>query len=349
MSISSGRIAEFLSRAQNINEKAKVLETAKPVISTVRSNNNSPIYSKKPQLSPISQHSFTSTHDGTPVPVPRKFILSGSLPTKKAISVPPKDKPSKLPVTKEKTELPSGRNSICSELSQKKQEKTITKESLSEKDQEIAQKVKEIEIKGKKKLKKVVEIFKQEALKTDQKLMQLQQENKKLMDIVDCPQLPGIHDSIKTAKSVVEYLSSSEESNLKFTKELENLCNSFKRTKLLPSDLQKKLSNWFDCLQLQPSDYSDFLSNISKKIVSEQKRRLKTEEETWKMIEHEEALIRDLEQKISNAETLTRNTSCRIINEHDDFEDFELNRDQISVNLLKLVSKKTSVEKMFGN
>lgn len=349
MSISSGRIAEFLSRAQNINEKAKELEAVKPVLSTIRSSNNSPIYSKKPQLSPISHQSFTSTHEGTPVPAPRKFILSGALPTKKAISVPPKDKPySKLPVTKEKTELPSGRNSISSELPQKKPEKTVTKEAQSEKDQEIAQKVKEIEGKGKKKLQKVVEIFKQEALKTDQKLMQLQQENRKLKEIVDCPQLPSIHDSIKTAKGVVELLS-SEESDQKFTKELESLCNSFKRTRLLPTDLQKKISNWFDCLQIEPLEYSNFLSNISKKIVSEQKRRLKTEEETWRMIEHEEALIRELEQKISNAETLTRNTSCRIISEHDDFEDFELNRDQISVNLLKLVTKKNSVEKMFGN
>lgn len=349
MSISSGRIAEFLSRAQNINDKAKVLETNKPSINPLRSTTISPIYTKKPELSPLSHQSFTSTHDGTPVPAPRKFILSCSITNKKSNSVPPKEKiPVKLPITKEKTELLSGRDSILSEFSQKRPEKVMNKESQIEKDHENAQKVKEIESKGKKKLQKVIEIFKQEALKTDQKLRQLQIENQKLKDIVDCPQLPAMRESVKTVKSVVEYLSSKGPES-KFESLLESLTHSCKRTITHPNDYEKKIPNWFACLQIDPKDFPIFLSNICQKITAEQKRRLQTEEETYKMIEFEEALIRDLELKISKAETLSRSTSCGVIKDSNEFEETSLNRDQVSLNLLKLVNKKNSIESSLTN
>ena len=344
MSISSGRIAEFLSRAQDINDKAKVLESFKPSINPLRSTTISPIFTKKPELSPLSHQSFTSTHDGTPIPVPRKFILSCSISNKKSISVPPKEKiPVKLPITKEKIEVLSGRDSISSEISQKRTEKGMSKEAQIEKANENALKVRDIESKGKKKLQKVIEIFKQEALKTDHKLRQLQIENEKLKGIVDCPQLPTMRDSVTTVKGIIEHLS-TQTSDPKFENLLNSLTHSCKRTISVPKDYEKKIPNWFECLQIDPKDFPIFLSTTCQKISAEQTRRLQTEEETYQMIEYEEALIRDLEAKISKAETLSRKASCGVIKDFNDFEETSFNRDQVSLNLQKLVNKKNSIE-----
>jgi hypothetical protein len=343
MSISSSRIADFLSRAQNITEKSKVLEQSKPVLNPLRTVSNSPLSMKKSELSPISHQSFTSTHDDTPIPNPRKFILSGPTPNKKNISVPPVSKLEKasprLPVTKERTETPSKRDSISSEASLKRPEKTQTVfQPFSEKKPENLKKISEIQTKGKKKLQKIVEIFKEEALKTDSKLKQLQIENLKLKEIINSPQLPSSAAPLKTVKEVVE-IYASEACEGQFDSLLDNLLKTCRRILKKTEDFEKKIPNWFECLEIKTPNFQDFLNSACRKIQVEQKRRDRAEEETAKMIEFEENCIRELEARILNAETLARKGSCGIIPHEDEENDFQFNREQATRNLNSLITK----------
>ena len=354
MSLTSGRIADFLSRAQNINDKSKALDLCKPVLNPLRTLSNSPISMKKSELSPISHQSFTSTHDDTPIPLPRKFLLSGSVPHKKNISVPPSIKPekiySRLPPTKERTESPSKRDSISSETSLKRPEKILSSpnpplcpSSPTPQASHITQQIKEIELKGKKKLQKVVEIFKQEAMKTDSKLQSLQIENKRLKEIALSPQLPSITATVKTVKDVVENFA-GQESDGRFDSLLDNLCKTCRRIVKKTEDYEKKIPNWFECLEIKSQDFGEFLKAACRKVLVEEKRRLRVEEETSKMIESEENCIRELEMRILNAEKLARNASCRVIESLEDSYEVGLNKEQLARDLDSLVEKRMNLK-----
>ena len=353
MSLTSGRIADFLSRAQNINDKSKALDLCKPVLNPLRTLSNSPISMKKSELSPISHQSFTSTHDDTPIPLPRKFLLSGSVPHKKNISVPPSIKPekisSRLPPTKERTESPSKRDSISSETSLKRPEKIqsnpIPPSSPTPQSSLIAQQIKEIESKGKKKLQKVVEIFKQEAIKTDSKLQSLQIENKRLKEIALSPQLPSISSNVKSVKDVIENFAGLE-SDGRFDNLLDNLCKTCRRIVKKSEDYERKIPNWFECLEIQSQDFGEFLKAACRKVVVEERRRLRVEEETAKMIESEENCIRELEMRILNAEKLARNASCRVIEWGEDCDEVGLNKEQLARNLDDLVGKRMDLMRL---
>lgn len=179
-------------------------------------------------------------------------------------------------------------------------EKILEKARL-ETDPEVLERVKEIERKGKVKLQKMVNIFRQEALKTDNKLNLLMNENKMLKEILDNPQLPSTKPSSTTVKAILSSIS-CQKAEKKFEAELINLLNSCKKTVRKVEDYEGKIPHWLDCLNTKPEDLHDLLVILSNKITEEQKRRFKSEEETSKMIEWEENHIQELEDKILKAE-----------------------------------------------
>ena len=179
-------------------------------------------------------------------------------------------------------------------------EKILEKARL-ETDPEVLERVKEIERKGKVKLQKVVNIFREEALKTDYKLNLLMNENKMLKDILLNPQLPSTKPSSITVKAILSIIS-CQNAEKNFEPELNNLLNSCKKTVRKVEDYEGKIPHWLDCLNTKPEDLNDLLIILSIKISQEQKRRFKSEEETSKMIEWEENHIQELEQKILKAE-----------------------------------------------
>ena len=357
MSLTSGRIADFLSRAQNINDKSKALELCKPVLNPLRTLSSSPISMKKSELSPISHQSFTSTHDNTPIPLPRKFVLSGSVPHKKNISVPPPSKLDKLQPrllpTKERTESPSKRDSISSESSSKRPEKinpsSIKSICPSPPPQVLhqTQQIKAIESKGKKKLQKIVEIFKQEAIKTDSKLQSLQQENKRLKELASNSQRPRPATPVKSLKDLIEYYA-EQETNSKFDNLLENLCKTCRRIVKTTEDYEKKIPNWFESLEIKSLDFDEFLKAACRKVLIEEKRSIRVKEESERMIENEENCIRELELRIFYAERLVRIGSCRAIEsvEFEEEEEMELDREAVLRNLDLLIGKKKDLARL---
>ena len=367
MSLTSGRIADFLSRAQNINDKSKALELCKPVLNPLRTLSSSPIYMKKSELSPISHQSFTSTHDNTPVPLARKFVLSGSVPHKKHISVPPQAKPDKISSRlfppKERTESPSKRDSISSEASLKRPEKPNPSlipgfsppapsfpsfPSAPGQSSHITQQIKEIESKGKKKLQKIVEIFKQEAIKTDCKLQSLQIENQRLKALASSKPIPSLASPACPGKSLQVMIGSHArlEANGKYDNLLENLCKTCRRIVKEPEDYETKIPGWFECLEIKSLDFDEFLRAACRKVLLETRRRARVEEETEKTIESEENCIRELELRIVNAERLARKGSCRTIQSGDDEEGIGIDREAVLRSLNLLIEKRKDLPRL---
>jgi hypothetical protein len=326
--MSGSRVNDFLTRAQAISIKASEI---KPLRTQSRNISISPLSLKKSSLSPISYQSFSSTHDETPPLEPNKLLLSGTFNGKKNNSLGLKEKLEKIQQkfhsikeVKEKPQIPVKKKLLLSQINDKdeilknKNNKTnlidndTNKNCTPDKDPQLEA----VETKNKKKIEKMIEIFKQEALKMDQKLKVMYEENKKLREILACPQLPTSKKGINTVKDVLNCLSRLINTSI-HDKTLENLCVSSRKIKTT-KEIDNFIYNWFDCLGVPEPEFENFLSSVSLKVLQEQQKRLKTEEEAGKMIEFEENLIRELEDKVSNAETLARKSSCRIISAYDE-------------------------------
>ena len=346
--MSASRVADFLTRAQAITNKSNPIESTQPIRSGLRTLTNSPISLKKSSLSPISYQSFSSTHDDTPQPQAKKLLLSGTFNLKKPIAGKEKleknQKNSKdlkqkfeaavvLPLNNKKNSFKPKEGLI----SQNKEEKDDNKLNVFNKSPEMIEQLKELEQKNSKKVKKMVEIFKQEALKMDQKLQFFGQENKRLKEILSNPQLPSAKKHKKTVKDVINcYISFNDTS--KYINILDNLSFTTRKHKnFIEND--GFIDNWFECLDVPDEDLNLFLGSVCKKIFQEQQKRLKTEEETAKMIEFEESMIRELEAKVAKAETLARKVSNKCMAEVFDNDEAQFDRNLALENLNSLLSK----------
>ena len=357
--MSNSRVVDFLSRAETINKITAMAGSSKDQLGSLRNITTSPIFPKKNSLSPISYQSFSTTHDDTPIHTNKKFVLSSTFKGTKNLSVnlrestennlksprlkesrpensrlpppvPERKKVSyKIPLTKIKDETP-GKDSVkCSELPREK-EGEVKKDPLIE----VA------ENKGKKKIEKMVGVFREEALKMDQKLQKLQMENKNLKEILANPQLPIFRRSGVSVKGVLNSMANRGDERI-FAGVLEDLCTSFRKITNLPGN-QYQIANWFECLEIQNGEFESFLSATSRKIIHEQQKRLKTEEETGKMIEFEENMIKELEAKVANAEIMTRKTSSRIFHELVEMETVTTFDRNVAANNLKALLERTS-------
>lgn len=338
MSMPSSRVAEFLSRAQVINSKAKVVEAGKSPLSTNRTSNNSPLLGKNTSMSPISNKSFPSTNEDTPVPPMKKIVLSGTFTNKKTVSASGREKLdrnfSKPLLQKE----PKENLQVFKEVSKKKPPLASLKQTNSDdqtKSKNIA--ISELEEKSKKKMQKMLEIFKEEALKMDKKLKIFQEENKKLKSILNNPQLPQAKPTIKSIKNVINHFI-GQVSYEKYSQVLDNLCASYRKS-IMSTEVFDKIDNWFECLDIEEQNYDIFLASVCKKIEQEERRRLKTEEDTGKMIEYEENLIKELEMRVSYAENLARRGSCRLISDPGEEESPKFDRNKVLGNLNVLLQK----------
>ncbi|OMJ67770.1 hypothetical protein SteCoe_34968 [Stentor coeruleus] len=335
MSIPSSRVAEFLNRAQVINSKAKIVDTKKSPLSMNRTGNNSPLVGKNTSMSPISNKSFPSTNEDTPVPPMKKIILSGTFTNKKTVSASGREK---LDRNFSNALLPKENIQDLKETNKKKPPLPSSKQKNSKdqtNDEIIA--ISELEEKSKKKMQKMLEIFKEEALKMDKKLKVLQEENKKLKDILNNPQLPQAKQTIKSIKSVINHFIGqvSCEKNSQF---LDDLCVSYRKS-TMSSEVYDKINNWFECLDIAQENYDVFLASVCKKIEQEERRRLRTEEDTGKMIEYEENLIKELEMRVSYAENMARRGSCRLISDPGEAESPKFDRNKVLGNLNILLQK----------
>ncbi|OMJ71241.1 hypothetical protein SteCoe_30628 [Stentor coeruleus] len=337
MSMSSSRIAEFLSRAQVINSKAKAVEAGKSPLSMNRTSNNSPLVGKN-TMSPISNRSFQSTNEDTPVPSMKKVVLSGTFTNKKTVSASGREK---LDRNFSKPLLPKVPKENFQELKEtikKKPPFPLSKQTNSEektKSKTIA--ISELEEKSKKKMQKMLEIFKEEALKMDEKLKVLQEENIKLKRILNNPQLPQAKPTIKTIKTVINHFI-SQLSCEKYSQVLDDLCISYRKS-IISLEVYDKIHNWFECLDIEEENYDAFLASVCKKIEQEERKRLRTEEDTGKMIEYEENLIRELEMRVNYAENLARRGSCRLISDPGEEESPKFDRNKVLGNLNVLLQK----------
>ena len=358
--MSSPRLAEFLSRAQAINNNPTPHTSNKERLANLRNITTSPIFPKKNSLSPISYQSFSSTHDNTPIHTDKKFVLSGTFNGKKNLSVniipreslennvkSPKVKESRPGNPRLPPTVPERKKVSYKIPAAKLKEEIFTKDnvkcidSTKEKEGEFKRDplIEEAECKGKKKIEKMIGIFREEALKMDQKLQKLQIENKTLKEIMENPQLP-IPRRSGSVKGVLSTLANRGDEAM-FAGVLEDLCSSFRKIENL-SENQHQINNWFECLEIENGEFESFLSAIGRKILQEQQKRMKTEEETGKMIDSEENMIKELERKVANAEVMTRKTSSRIFHELFEMENVATFDRNVAANNLKAILERAS-------
>lgn len=344
--MSSSRVVDFLTRAQAITKNTRV-ESNKPSNSQTRNSTNSPIALKKKSLSPISYQSYSSTHEETPMHTDKKFILSGTFNGKKHLTVPANEnfettmiKSPRFANSKDKNY--SGKPPAVPErkkIAYKIPNAKKIEESLGEEEAKQLQRdplIEEAEKKGKKKIEKLLEVFKGEALKMDQKLQSLQVENKNLKEILANPQLASVKRDVRDVKGVLNSLMKKEGKD--FNPVLDDLALSFRKIAGVKEN-SKQIANWFECLEVQSDEFGGFLNTISKKIVQEQQKRLKTEEDTGKMIEYEENMIKELEMKLANAEVIARRASVHIMHENTENEFDSFDRNAAMKNLNNLLEK----------
>ncbi|OMJ84925.1 hypothetical protein SteCoe_13911 [Stentor coeruleus] len=331
------RVVDFLNKAQAINTKTKELETRCSPLCSGRTGDSSLFVREKASLSPISSQSFSSTYEDTPVPPLKKFVLSGTFTNKKTTPTPSKEKIEKtiskpLIVKEPKDFIQEDR--VNDKIKLPSSSKPTQIPGIS-KTKEIA--IKEIEQKGKIKMQKMIEIFREEALKMDKKLQLLQEENLKLKQILRNPQLPQAKPMIKNVKNIIGYYAKQDPDD-KLSHYLEDLCLSCRKsTDNLAT--YEKIDNWFGCLDIDQYNLNNFTSSVCKKIQQEEKKRFKTEEDTGKIIESEENIIKELEIRVGYAETMARKGSCRIICEPSEPETPRFDRNKVLGNLSVLLEK----------
>ena len=90
--MSESKLTAFLSRAKVLADKEKNTEQPKVSMLPSRPMSISPFSSKKTSTSPVSIQSYSSTHDGTPQPVVKKVVLSGTFSAKKTVSANAREK-----------------------------------------------------------------------------------------------------------------------------------------------------------------------------------------------------------------------------------------------------------------
>ena len=161
-------------------------------------------------------------------------------------------------------------------------------------------KIQEIEETSKKKMDKILKVFKEEALKMDSKLKELRSENSKLKSIISNPQLSSCTNKEKSLGQIIYSMIINNKDD-KFVDSLINLCITCKKNKNFEF-IENFIPNWFNCLRVDSADYPLILSSLCRKIVEEQQKRLKTEEETGRIVEYEENIINTLELKLRLAE-----------------------------------------------
>jgi hypothetical protein len=259
---------------------------------------NSPISTARDAPSPLLHQSFISSQDEKKgLKKGRESLDYSRIPKAKALTQISKT-PTALKKTKEKikekeSQVAEENFNLIQTLSP---EKLLQKARLEE-NPELLERVQEIEKKGKAKLHKMVEIFKEEALKTDQKLNELCNENRRLREILENPQLRLLKPSAVDVQSVLTYFSMFK-AEKKFVSDVENFCMNCKKTVRKVEDFEGKVPHWIDCLDVKNEEIIMLLCVLSAKVAEEQKKRLKSEEETNKMIEWEEQHVKQLEEKI---------------------------------------------------
>ena len=332
----SNRVAEFLNRAQKINDKSKLIESAQPLQKSFHTQSISPISVKKSAFSPISFQSFSSTLDGTPQPITEKNILLDTYNGKIINSISTKEKITKIlsksPTAREnnnKLNISKGVKSksptqgiIQGQVRMKNKEEIQRKTYLAQNKIENQTQIKanddqveDIEKKCKKKIENMVEIIKQETLKMDHKLKELQEENKNLKEIMNSsrinPSTQFFENATPQVKEILEKNSSSVAS-VNYMKSISEFCESFGRNRKITEE-NNQISNWLDSLKISHKEFNSFITCISKKILNEQNARIKNNENTRRILEFNKNIIKELRLKVANSEGIEKNSSCRLI------------------------------------
>lgn len=308
--MSRAKINEFLQRAKNVtNVSEKVNKSHSPISRAHTFNSQLSNSFQKQSISPVSYQSFTSNNEGPSKISPKKLINFKTIGLKTK-SISPNFRNSEPGITKLEViieKFAADKGKFRTQIEKHLKSEDAVAENLTSNLQVQKKvfthdpKVKIIEEKYKKRYKNIVEVFKAEALKTDSKLNELRNENEKLKMIASNPQLPKSNKNAINLAGILKVLSlkglESQHVNA-----ISDLCYTFEKVSDV-RHLEKTISNWFDCLKITAGDYSSFISCLSKKVAEEQIKRLKTEEETSKMMQYEENLIISLESQLKLAES----------------------------------------------
>ena len=245
--MSRSKINELLSRARQISNEAERIEKSQSPIIGVRPSTRLSSSFQKKSPSPVSQTSFLSNEDRSPIiehPSNRTYRNIG---IKKHSLTPDITKKKPFPQTLETEDSIVKVHTIVEEIAKNKLEfcKQIEKHvkfednaaenlitNLKNQKKLISQdpKIKLIEEKYKKKNEQILEIFKLEALKTDNKLKTLRNENDKLKSIISNPQLPQSQRKRSSLKDTLYALSlASFDKN--FNTCINELCNNCKESR----------------------------------------------------------------------------------------------------------------------
>lgn len=311
--MSRSKVNEFLERARQVSKESEKIE--KSLSPVINKRTHTPSGTSYNSSSPLSKHSFISTNEESPKASTKKKVLTG-LFTKPKTSKPIlqkkfyseltlKDNVSKFEEMIKKftnTRAELNRDLEAHEQFENKVlDNLVVSLKLRKQILSSDPKIKDVEEKNNKKLQQIVQIFRSEALKMDSKLQNLRQENKQLIEILNSPQLASTKsDRTKSLKQVLTILSINSSSSSSFSSIISDLCSTYKKVSK-SSQIESTMTNWFDCLRLSAKDLNPFLSTLSKKVIEEQQKRLRSEEEAGKMMDYEEKIIQDLEEKIRQA------------------------------------------------
>ncbi|CAG9320019.1 unnamed protein product [Blepharisma stoltei] len=147
-----------------------------------------------------------------------------------------------------------------------------------------------------KKTEKFLQAIEEEVKVMDKKLLDAQEENRQLRRMNGGS--PMRNDS-KTAIGKIE-----KEAKLEIKQRYGELVQDISSSIKISSNgkysvrVDEAVNKWYKNIDLQQEEWSLMKTALCKELSSEQKRRLKTEENTSKLIAHEEKVIADLEMRI---------------------------------------------------
>ncbi|OMJ96368.1 hypothetical protein SteCoe_119 [Stentor coeruleus] len=318
--MSRSKVNEFLERARQVSKESEKIE--KSMSPVINKRTHTPSVTSYNSSSPLSKHSFISTNEESPKESMKKKVLTGLFNKPKTTKPilqkkfyseqPSKDNVSKFEEMIKKFTSTRAELNRDLEIHEKFENKVLDNLVVSLKlHKQILSsdpKIKEVDEKNNKKLQQIVQIFRSEALKMDSKLQNLRQENQQLKEILNSPQLASTKsDRTKSLKQILTILSITSSSNSSFSSILSDLCSTYKKISK-SSQIENTMTNWFDCLRLSEKNLNPFLSALSKKLIEEQQKRLRSEEEAGKMMDYEEKIIQDLEEKIRQATIIQKSS-----------------------------------------
>lgn len=147
-----------------------------------------------------------------------------------------------------------------------------------------------------KKTQKFLNAIEEEVKHMDRKLVEAQDENKRLRQL--CKSSYSKQET-KTVSAKIEK-ETKYEANPSYKELVNDILSSIKTVDKVKysKNLEENVKNWYRNIDLRNEELLDLKVAVCKEITSEQKRRLKTEESTSKLLAYEEKTIADLEGKI---------------------------------------------------